>query len=136
MKRSRALFLVRVASGGVFVAFGAGKFLNHASELASFKAYGLPVPGVFVVVIGVIEVVGGVLLIAGVLIRPAAAVLAGDMIGAIIISGIARGELISLTLAPVELVAMLALLWTGSGSHPRGPTPARKFGRHGAQLLG
>jgi putative oxidoreductase len=135
VKRNQALFLVRAASGGVFIAFGAGKFVNHASELASFKTYGLPAPGVFVVVIGVIEVVGGVLLIAGVLLRPAAAVLAGDMIGAIVISGIARGELISLTLAPVELVAMLALLWTGSGRHSRRPKQPRGFGRRFAQLL-
>jgi putative oxidoreductase len=117
MKRKRTLFLLRVASGGVFVAFGAGKFVNHASELATFKAYGLPAPGAFVVVIGVLELVGGLLLIAGLLIRPAAGVLAGDMVGAIVVSGIANGELISLTLAPVELVAMLTLLWAGSGPH-------------------
>ena len=135
MKRNRTLFLVRVASGGVFVAFGAGKFVNHASELASFKAYGLPAPGVFVVVIGVIELGGGLLLIAGLLIRPAAGVLAGDMIGAIVVSGVANGELISLTLAPVELVAMLTLLWTGSGPHSRRPKQPRIFGRRFAQLL-
>jgi hypothetical protein len=49
----------------VFVAFGAGKFVNHASELASFKSYGLPAPGAFVVLIGLIELVGGALVIAG-----------------------------------------------------------------------
>jgi hypothetical protein len=39
------------------------------------------------------------------------------MVGAIIVSGIAKGELISLTLAPAELVAMLVLLWYGPGAH-------------------
>jgi putative oxidoreductase len=115
MKRNRALFLLRVASGGVFVAFGAGKFVNHASELTSFKFYGLPAPDAFVFAIGVVELVGGLLLIAGVLTRPAALILAGDMVGAIIVSGFARGELISLTLAPAELIAMIALLWSGAG---------------------
>jgi putative oxidoreductase len=100
----------------VFVAFGAGKFVNHGSELASFKTYGLPAPEVWVIVIGVIELIGGLLLIAGILTRPAALVLAGDMVGAIIVSGIAKGELISLTLAPAELLAMLVLLWTGAGA--------------------
>jgi putative oxidoreductase len=100
----------------VFVAFGAGKFVNHASELASFKTYGLPAPEVFVIVIGAIELIGGVLLIAGILTRPAALVLAGDMVGAIIVSGIAKGEVISLTLAPAELLAMLVLLRTGPGA--------------------
>lgn len=105
---------VRVAVGGVFVVFGAGKFVNHASELASFKSYGLPAPGVFVVVIGVVELVGGALLIAGECTRPAALVLACDMVGAIIVSGIAKGELVSLTLAPAQLVAMLILLRMGA----------------------
>jgi putative oxidoreductase len=123
MKRNQALFLLRVASGGVFVGFGAGKFVNHASELASFRAYGLPTPETFIVVIGMIELAGGVLLIAGILTRPAALVLAGDMLAAIIVSGVARGELISLTLAPVELGLMLVLLWTGPGSWSLRPTP-------------
>jgi putative oxidoreductase len=113
MSRNRVLFVLRLLAGGVFVAFGLGKFVNHASELASFKTYGLPAPEAFVIVIGVIEVVGGLLLIAGVFTRLAAVVLAGDMIGAIVVSGIAKGELISLTLAPAELVVMLVLLWTG-----------------------
>ena len=52
----------------------------------------MPAPAAFVIVIGMIELVRGVLLIAGVLTRPAALVLAGDMIGAIIVSGIARGD--------------------------------------------
>ena len=117
MNSDRVLLLLRLASGGVFVVFGIGKFVNHPSELASFKTYGLPAPAAFVVVIGLIELVGGLLLMTGVLTRPAALVLAGDMIGAIVISGIANGELISLTLAPVELVAMLVLLWMGPGRY-------------------
>ena len=115
MNSDRVLLLLRLVSGGVFVVFGIGKFVNHPSELASFKTYGVPAPAAFVVVIGLIELVGGLLLITGVSTRPAAFVLAGDMIGAIIISGIAKGELISLTLAPAELVAMLVLLWMGPG---------------------
>jgi putative oxidoreductase len=116
VSRDRALLLLRVLTGGVFVAFGAGKFVNHGSELASFRTYGLPAPEIFVIAIGVIELIGGLLLVAGVLTRPAALVLAGDMIGAIVVSGIAQGEVISLTLAPAELVAMLVLLRTGPGS--------------------
>jgi len=109
--------LLRLLAGGVFVAFGIGKFTGHATELASFRRYGLPAPEVFVLVIGVIEVVGGALVMTGVLVRPAALVLAGNMIGAIIVSGIAKGELISLTLAPAELVAMLVLIWSGPGAY-------------------
>ena len=117
MNRDLTLLVLRLLAGGVFVVFGIGKFVDHASELASFEAYGLPVPGTFVVVVGLVELVGGLLLIAGVLTRPTALVLAGNMVGAIIVSGIAKGELISLTLAPAELVAMLVLVWYGPGAH-------------------
>jgi putative oxidoreductase len=123
MNTDRVLVLLRLLSGGVFVVFGIGKFVNHTSELASFKTYGLPAPEAFVIVIGVIELVGGLLLIIGVLTRPAALVLAGDMVGAIVVSGIAKGEIISLTFAPAELVAMLVLLWTGPGATSLRPSP-------------
>ena len=107
---SRLLQALRLISGVVFVVFGAGKFVNHASELASFRSYDLPAPEVFVVVIGIVELVGGALLIANRFVRPAALVLAADMVGAIVVSGIAKGEVISLTLAPAELLVMVALL--------------------------
>jgi putative oxidoreductase len=128
--------VLRLFSGGVFVVFGIGKFVNHASELASFKTYDLPAPEAFVVMIGLIELVGGLLLVSGVLTRLAALLLAGDMIGAIVVSGIAKGQLISLTLAPAELVAMLVLLWTGPGARALRPSPAANASSGGvAELL-
>ena len=110
-------FATRLIAGGIFVAFGAGKFLSHGSELASFQAYGLPSPDLLVPAIGALELLGGVALILGLGTRVAAAVLAGDMLVAIIVSGFARGEIISLTLAPAQLLAMLLLLRTGGGRH-------------------
>jgi putative oxidoreductase len=62
-----------------------------------------------------VEVVGGLLLVLGFLTRPAALVLAGDMVAAIALSGIALGEIVSLTVAPAEMVVCLYLLWTGPG---------------------
>jgi uncharacterized membrane protein YphA (DoxX/SURF4 family) len=104
---------IRWSAAAVFVAFGAGKFINHASELASFRHYALPAPEVFVYLIGVLEVVGGLLLASGRLVRLAALALAADMVGAIVVSGIGRGEYISLTLAPPLLLAMIFLIWKG-----------------------
>jgi putative oxidoreductase len=112
----RVLAVLRVAAGVVFVAFGVGKFTSHASELASFKSYGLPAAEVFVYVVGVVEIVGGALLITGVLTRIAAVTLAADMVGAIAVSGLAKGELISLTLAPALLVTMCLLLTQNPGA--------------------
>jgi putative oxidoreductase len=136
MRRDRTLLFLRLASGGAFLAFGLGKFVNHATELASFKSYALPAPEAFVVAIGAIELVGGLLLIAGILTRPAALALAGDMVGAIVVSGVAKGELISLTLAPAELAAMLLLLWTGPGADSLSPSPPlRQADRRPAELM-
>ncbi len=102
--------IVRVASGLIFLGFGVGKFLNHGAEVDSFETYGLPSPDAFVYLIGVIEVVGGLMLLFDRAIRVAAVVLAGDMVGAIVVSGFGEWELISLTLAPALLVGMLYLL--------------------------
>jgi putative oxidoreductase len=114
--RAIAALLARVAGGAVFVAFGVAKFTSHASEVASFEDYGLPAPDTFVYAIGAVELVGGLLLVLGLLSRLAALVLAGDMVAAIVLSGIALGEVISLTLAPAELIVCLFLLWTGPGA--------------------
>jgi putative oxidoreductase len=107
---------IRWASGAIFLVFGIGKFSEHVHEVDSFESYGLPSPDVFVYAIGVLEVAGGALLIAGLLTRLAALALAGNMLGAIVVSGIGEGEVLpSLTLAPALLVAMLFLLWVGPG---------------------
>jgi putative oxidoreductase len=114
--QGRLAAAIRLAAAAVFIAFGVGKFINHASELASFQQYALPAPEVFVYAIGVLEIVGGALLAIGLLVRPAALALAGDMVGAIVVSGIGRGESVSLTLAPLLLIAMIFLIRTGGGS--------------------
>jgi putative oxidoreductase len=110
-----ALSLARWTTGAVFLIFGVGKFVNHASEASSFRTYGLPWPDVFTDAIGVLELVGGVLLALGLATRAVAVLLAGDMIGAIVVSGLLRGETVSLTLAPALLVAMVVLIVLGPG---------------------
>ncbi len=114
-RRATIALGARLGAGVVFVVFGIGKFTSHASEVDSFRTYGLPWPDAFVYAIGALELLGGALLIAGLATRLAALALAGDMVGAIVVSGILQGEAISLTLAPAQLAAMLYLLWTGPG---------------------
>jgi putative oxidoreductase len=108
-------FAIRLVSGAIFVIFGIAKFTDHAHEVDSFELYGLPSPSLFAYAVGVVEVVGGALLLAGLLIRPAAALLAGDMVGAIATAGPVEGGAINLVLAPALLAAMLVLLWLGPG---------------------
>jgi putative oxidoreductase len=71
--------------------------------------------------------VGGLLLILGLATRLSALVLAADMVGAIVVSGIKEGEPISLTLAPALLVVMLLLLWSSRDAYEAKDPPG-----HGA----
>lgn len=104
--------LVRMACGSVFIGFGLMKLLGHASEVRSFRGYGIPQPEVVVPLLGALELGGGLVLLAGVFVRAAALALAGVMVGAIVTSGIQHGETVSLTLAPAMLCGMLFLLWS------------------------
>lgn len=108
--RDRALPALRWAAGAIFVVFGLGKFVDHAGETAAFSGYGLPAAGALVVAVGALEVVGGALLLGGREIRPTAAALAVNMTGAVVLAGVVHGELLSLTLAPALLVAMVVLV--------------------------
>jgi uncharacterized membrane protein YphA (DoxX/SURF4 family) len=108
--RLTLLIGTRLAPGVIFLIFGADEFVNHARNVRSFALYGLPSPSAFSYAIGTLEIVGGLALIAGIALLPVAIALAGDMVGAIVVSGIALGELVSLTLAPAMLAAMLVLI--------------------------
>ena len=112
---ARQALAARVLSGAIFVLFGLGKFFSHGTETASFDSYGLPAPSAFVYAIGVLEVVGGLLLILGLAVRPTALALAGDMVGAIVTAGRIDGGAINLGLAPLLLVVMIGLAWVGAG---------------------
>lgn len=72
-------------------------------------------PGAFADLIGILELVGGLMLLVGLGTRLAAALLATDMVGAVVVSGILHGEVISLTLAPVLLITVLGLVALGPG---------------------
>jgi uncharacterized membrane protein YphA (DoxX/SURF4 family) len=100
----------RFAPAGVFLVFGADEFVNHGRNTGSFALYGLPDPSAFSYSIGSLEIVGALALLSGIALLPSAVALAGDMVGAIVVSGIGQGELVSLTLAPAMLVAMLTLI--------------------------
>jgi uncharacterized membrane protein YphA (DoxX/SURF4 family) len=106
----------RLVAAGVFVVFGAGKFIDHASEVESFAGYGLPAPDAFVYAIGVIELIGG-LLVAGLVTRLAVLVLAGDMVGEIVVSESTSASRSASRWRTVMLVVCLYLLWTGPGHH-------------------
>lgn len=109
------LAAVRIAAGAFYVSVGIGKFLDHARESSDFASYGVPVPDVAVVLVGVVEVVGGALLVLGLFTRPAAIALAATMVGAIATAGVQEGGSFHLGVAPTLLVLMVLVAWLGPG---------------------
>jgi putative oxidoreductase len=107
--------VVRIAAGAFFVSVSTGKFLEHAQESADVASYGVPLADVAVVLVGVTELVGGILLILGWWTRPAAAVLAATMVGAIATAGVQEGGWFHLGVAPAMLLLMLLLVGFGPG---------------------
>ncbi|GAA2535455.1 DoxX family protein [Pseudonocardia hydrocarbonoxydans] len=106
----RPAAVVRVVAGVLFVVFGVPKFTDHARWVADFASYGLP--GVLVYPTGLVEVLGGLALVAGLGVRAVAAVLALVMAGAVVGGGIVGGNPASLTLAPALLVASVFVYWS------------------------
>jgi uncharacterized membrane protein YphA (DoxX/SURF4 family) len=107
--------LIRVVAGFLFVSIAIGKFADHAAEAADFDRYGIPIPDVAVYAVGTIELLCGLLLILGLLTRPAAGALALTLIGAISTAGRVEGGSFNLGVAPALLAVMVLLLWVGSG---------------------
>ena len=78
--------LLRIAVGGFLIPHGVQKLFGWfgadlAAERRVFEEVGLKPAGPWVVFIGVVEAVGGVLLVLGLLTRPAALVVAVNMLG-------------------------------------------------------
>lgn len=117
--------VVRVAAGATIAAFGVGKFTRHAAEAGAFEEYGIPFPELMTYVVGVLELGGGLLLVAGVLTRPVALALAGNFTVAILTAGRIEGGPVHLILAPALLACMLFLLWAGPGRLSLGGRGAR-----------
>ena len=111
----RVALLIRVVAGAIFLGFSVGKFTRHGAESAALDRYGLPFPDAFTYAVGVVELLGGVLLVLGLGTRIAALALACDMGGAITTAGRVEGGPVHLGLAPALLVMMLLLLWIGPG---------------------
>ncbi len=108
----RVAAVVRIVTGVLFVVFALPKFTDHAQWVSSFGSYGLPESSLLVYATGLAEGLGGLALIAGVLVRPVAALLTLVMLGATVFGGLVGGNPGSLTLAPALLIAAAFVLWS------------------------
>ena len=79
-----AVILIRIVVGAVFLSEGIQKFLfPNDLGVGRFIKIGIPAPEILAPFVGVCEIVGGLLLLAGLLTRLAAVVLTIDMLVAI-----------------------------------------------------
>jgi putative oxidoreductase len=104
---------IRILVGITFIAHGLPKFENIAETQGFFGSIGLPLE--LALPIGLLEVIGGIVLIVGVLTRIAAALLVIDMIGAIILVKLPDGFVGGYELESLLIAILVSLFLTGPG---------------------
>lgn len=115
-----APLVARIALAVVFVPAGIGKFVNHDDYITRFERWGFgSLSSEISILVGIVEIIGGLLLAFGVVPRAAALMLIGNMIGALVTAGrVDGGENIWF---PLVLVAVLSLVVVqGAGSYASG----------------
>ncbi|WP_188189219.1 DoxX family protein [Nonomuraea sp. SYSU D8015] len=91
-----AALIARVATGVIFVAHGWNKWRSGIGDTAQgFREMGIPMPELAAGFATVVETVGGILLIVGLLVRPVALLLLINMLGAIVFAHWGKGVLVS-----------------------------------------
>jgi putative oxidoreductase len=108
-------FIVRVVAGATLVAVSISKFTKHATLVDSFERYSVPAPEISVYVAGAVELIGGLLLLAGFLVRPAGVVIAVQFVVAIATGGRVDTDLYHVGLGGLLLAAGAFLAWSGAG---------------------
>ena len=117
---SLGLLVLRGVVGAVFAAHGAQKIFEYTlpGTIGSFAGMGIPLPEIAAPVVAFIELVGGILLIAGFFTRPVGILLAIDMAVALVAVHLPAGLWVGeggYEFVAVLGVAALALAFTGAG---------------------
>jgi putative oxidoreductase len=104
---------IRILAGITFMAHGLPKFEDIIGTQGFFGNIGLPPE--LVLPIGLLEVIGGIFLIVGLLTRISAALLIIDMIGAIVLVKLPDGFVGGYELELLLIAISVSLLLTGPG---------------------
>lgn len=105
---------LRIIAGIGFMMHGIPKLLDIQGTQNSFTNMGLPPE--LAIIIGLLEFIGGLAILLGILTRIAAALLAIDMIGAILQVKLSKGFIGGYELDLLYLAIMISLLISGPGS--------------------
>jgi len=89
----RGLLALRIVAGAIFAAHGWQKLVTYGitGVTGGFTAMGIPLPGIVGPAIGALELLGGTALILGLFGRLVPALLAFDMLGAIVFVEFRKG---------------------------------------------
>ena len=104
---------IRILAGVTFIAHGIPKFEDLAGTQGFFGSIGLPPE--FALLIGLLEVIGGIFLLVGVMTRIAAALLIINMIGAIMLVKLPDGFVGGYEFESLLIAISISLLLTGPG---------------------
>jgi putative oxidoreductase len=104
---------IRIVAGITFVAHGLPKFENIAGTQGFFGSIGLPPE--LALPVGLLEVIGGIFLLVGVVTRISAALFIIDMIGAIVLVRLPDGFVDGYELESLLTAISVSLLITGPG---------------------
>ncbi len=113
---SFAPLFLRLAAGLIFLVAGWGKVTNIENVIGFFTSLNLIAPTVLAWIVGIGELLGGILLLAGIYTRYAAGFLAIIMVGAIALVQAANGWN-ALRLDIMLLATMLYFVFAGGGKY-------------------